>query len=126
MWDEISMHEYDVLAAMRRHDLPMRMRALSESTLLSQPGLSRLVDRLVKRGLVRRAKAPQDARGILVELTPEGRAMQRRVGTLHTRSVTDLIGAALDRDEQAELTDLCLRLGNPLRKRPGTDHPTPV
>ena len=110
VWTDVSMHEYDVLYTLRRHDAPMRMRSLSESVLLSQPGLSRLVDRLVKRGLVQRHRATQDGRGILVELTPEGRIVQRKTAKAHDRSVADVVTRALNDAEQEQLRTLCGKL----------------
>jgi len=111
IWSDVSMHEYDVLHTLRQHHGPMRMRTLSESVLLSQPGLSRLVDRLVARGLVRRHKDPQDGRGVLVELTEEGRAVQRRIDRSRGRSVADAVMRALSPAEQEQLRDLCVKLG---------------
>ena len=52
VWDDLSMREYDVLYTLSKCDRPVRMRELGREVLLSQPGLSRLVDRLVQRGLV--------------------------------------------------------------------------
>ncbi|MCW3048538.1 MAG: transcriptional repressor MprA, partial [Solirubrobacterales bacterium] len=40
---------------------------------LSQPGMVRVVDRLERRGLLRRRRAERDARAIALELTPSGR-----------------------------------------------------
>jgi len=112
IWDDVSMHEYDVLHTLRQHHGPMRMRTLSETVLLSQPGLSRLVDRLVARGLVRRHKDPEDGRGVLVELTDEGRAMQRRIDRSRGRTVADAVMRALTGPEQEQLRELCTKLGS--------------
>jgi DNA-binding MarR family transcriptional regulator len=113
IWTDVSMHEYDVLHTLRLHHGPMRMRSLSDSVLLSQPGLSRLVDRLVARGLVRRHKDPEDGRGVLVELTDDGRAVQRRIDRSRSRSVADAVMRALSGPEQEELRALCTKLGTP-------------
>jgi len=111
LWSDVSMHEYDVLHTLRQHHGPMRMRTLSESVLLSQPGLSRLVDRLVARGLVHRRKDPQDGRGVLVELTDEGRSVQRRIDRNRGRSVADAVMRTLSGPEQDQLRALCVKLG---------------
>jgi DNA-binding MarR family transcriptional regulator len=47
--------------------------ALARATLFKQPTLSKLLDRLERRGLVRRAAGGMDLRHSLVELTPRGR-----------------------------------------------------
>src|SRR6266853_6688474 len=70
------------------HDaLPIRLTELNRHVLLSQPALSRMVDRLADRGLVSRATDPRDGRGVRLALTEEGLAVQRRIGRLHGRSV---------------------------------------
>ena len=47
--------------------------ALARATLFKQPTLSKLLDRLERRGLVRRAAGGMDLRHSLVELTARGR-----------------------------------------------------
>ena len=47
--------------------------ALARATLFKQPTLSKLLDRLAQRGLVRRVAGGMDLRQSLVELTPRGR-----------------------------------------------------
>jgi DNA-binding MarR family transcriptional regulator len=51
----------------------MRMRHLADAVLLSRSGLSRLVDRLVRDGLIERAACPSDGRGAFAVLTERGR-----------------------------------------------------
>ena len=51
--------------------------ALARATLFKQPTLSKLLDRLERRGLVRRVAGGMDLRHSLVELTPRGR---KRIG----------------------------------------------
>jgi DNA-binding MarR family transcriptional regulator len=50
----------------------LRMSQLAEAVLLTRGGLTRLVDRLERRGLVERRKCPSDARGFHAVLTPDG------------------------------------------------------
>jgi MarR family transcriptional regulator, organic hydroperoxide resistance regulator len=51
--------------------------ALARATLFKQPTLSKLLDRLERRGMVRRVAGGMDLRHSLVELTPRGR---KRIG----------------------------------------------
>ena len=55
IWRELSMREYDVLYTLAKCREPIRLGELHRHVLLSQPALSRMVDRLVARGLVRPA-----------------------------------------------------------------------
>ena len=104
---ELTMREYDVLFNLTR--CPggwIRLNELNEHLLISQPSLSRMVDRLEARGLVQRRPAEQDQRGVELSLTDEGRAVQRRLGRIHVRGIHDLLGPALDSAELARLKEL--------------------
>jgi DNA-binding MarR family transcriptional regulator len=111
MWDELSLNEYDVLYTLKKAGCALRMSDLNAAVLLSQPALSRLVDRLDARGLVSRCADPADRRGVLVTLTDAGATAQQRTGARHARSVERRMRAALSPDELRTLQDLCERLG---------------
>jgi DNA-binding MarR family transcriptional regulator len=51
----------------------LRMNDLADRVLLSRSGLTRLVDRLEREGLVERHACPSDARGLFAVLTGPGR-----------------------------------------------------
>lgn len=111
---EVSMQEYDVLYTLSGCPAPgSRLRDLADHVRLSQPGLSRLVERMEADGLVVRRRDPLDGRGTLVSLTDRGRQAQRAAGRVHARSITARVTQALTPREQAELAHLCtkLRLG---------------
>lgn len=110
MWTEISMREYDVLYTLAKARTPLRLSELRDGVLLSQPALSRMVDRLIARGLVSREADPGDARAVRISLTDKGRQIQRRVGRAHARSVAREVSAALDDEEIAKLDQLCRKL----------------
>jgi DNA-binding MarR family transcriptional regulator len=80
--------------------------------LLSQPALSRMVDRLVERGLVERRPDPEDGRGVCLALTDAGRAAQRSIGRRHARGVARAVSARLDPDELRQLATLCAKLAD--------------
>jgi DNA-binding MarR family transcriptional regulator len=52
---------------------------LARSAQVAQPAMSKIVDHLINRGLVRRNPHPTDRRQIKLNLTPKGAAMTRRV-----------------------------------------------
>ncbi|MBD0024349.1 MarR family transcriptional regulator [Gordonia pseudamarae] len=107
VWSEVSMREYDVLYTLAKSSGPVRARELTKHVLLSQPALSRLVDRLADRGLVAREPDPADRRGVLLSLTDDGRATQRRVGGRHAVDVAEVVGSRLTADELRVLENLC-------------------
>ncbi len=67
---------FDVLSALRRKGPPYQLTpgALLRATLVTSGTMTNRVDRLAAAGLVRRDPDPQDRRGVLVTLTPAGRA----------------------------------------------------
>ena len=73
IWAEASMREYDVLYTLSKCTAPIRLSELNRHVLLSQPALSRLVDRLAARGLVgRRPDAGDGAASCWPSPTPAG------------------------------------------------------
>jgi DNA-binding MarR family transcriptional regulator len=110
IWTEASMREYDVLYTLSKCRNPINMRELNRHVLLSQPALSRLVDRLAERGLVERCADPADGRGVRLSLTDAGRAVQRRIGRQHARGVARAMTAGLNPAELKQLETICLKL----------------
>ncbi|WP_336659116.1 MarR family winged helix-turn-helix transcriptional regulator [Leucobacter sp. USHLN153] len=111
MWSEISMREYDVLYTLSKHAEPMRICDVQEGVLLSQPALSRMVERLAGRDLVAREPDPDDGRAVLLRLTEAGAALQQQVGRAHAKSVARQLGSALGPDEMQDLRRLASKLG---------------
>jgi DNA-binding MarR family transcriptional regulator len=118
IWADLSMREYDVLYTLSKCQHPIRLSELQRHVLLSQPALSRMVDRLVRRGLVKRDADPTDARGRLLSLSTAGRSAQRQVGRRHARGVARAMTGALDREELATLRDICARLAATAQTEP--------
>ena len=72
----IESWEFDVLAALRRAggDYELSPGRLIRETLVTSGTMTNRVDRLAARGFVERLPDPNDRRGVLVRLTPEGRS----------------------------------------------------
>ena len=110
IWTDVSMREYDVLYTLSKCPEPVRLTELNRHVLLSQPALSRLVDRLAERGLVARHADPADGRSVRLSLTGAGRARQREIGRRHARGVARAMTAGLTRGELAQLETICRKL----------------
>lgn len=107
----LAINEYDVLFTLSRCPSGwLRLNELNDNVLLSQSSLSRLVERLEKRGLVERMPAPQDGRGVLLKLTDAGRDLQKQIGREHVRDISALLTPALTASEQRELLRLTEKL----------------
>jgi DNA-binding MarR family transcriptional regulator len=106
-----SLDDYDVLHQIHQHGDPIRMGDLAERLLVANSSCNRIVGRLVEAGLVARTHGtPHDRRVVQVELTAAGRALRRRMATVHTRDIRRLVGGVLDGDERANLDDALRRL----------------
>jgi DNA-binding MarR family transcriptional regulator len=116
----VAINEYDVLFTLSRCPSGwLRLNELNDHVLLSQSSLSRLVERLEKRGLVVRQPAPDDGRGVLLKLTEEGALLQKEIGREHVRDISSLVGPALTAAEQTELQRLADKLRHSVGARPG-------
>ncbi len=108
---ELSLNEYDVLFNLSRQPARQsRLKDLNRHLLLTQPSISRLVDRLAARGLLAKSHDQGDGRGINVALTPAGFELFRRVARSHIDSIGTRVGGALSTAELASLTELCDKL----------------
>jgi DNA-binding MarR family transcriptional regulator len=111
----LSLSSYEVLLFLAgRPDGRMRMSELADSVLLSRSGLSRLVDRLERSGLVRREADEADARGLHAAITKDGRRLFNRARVTHLAGVRERFLGQLSDDEKESLASLWDRL------RPGS------
>jgi DNA-binding MarR family transcriptional regulator len=81
----------------------LRMSQLADSVLLSRSGLTRLVDRLQKRGLVARADSPDDGRGCLALITDGGRELFAAARRTHLAGVRRMFLEPLSAARRREL-----------------------
>ncbi len=99
----LALGDFDVLAQLAQAGGELRMTELAARAFTSRSGLTRRVDRLVDEGLVRRATADADARGVVVVLTDAGVARLIETAPVHLRGVRDLFVARLNDLELAVL-----------------------
>jgi len=110
VWDELSPSEYGVLYALSNAPEGLRITALRDDVLLTQPGISRLIARLEGARLVERVDDPDDGRACRIRLTDAGAGAQRRVGLRHGRHVAETMTVALSDEQLLHLRDLCRAL----------------
>lgn len=99
----LALADFDVLAQLAMAGGELRMTELADRALISRSGMTRRVARLVETGLVRRANADADARGVVVALTDAGVARLIETAAVHARGISDLFVARLDDEELATL-----------------------
>jgi DNA-binding MarR family transcriptional regulator len=99
----LALADFDVLAQLAHAGGELRMAELAARALISRSGMTRRVTRLVGEGLVRRANADADRRGIVVALTDAGVARLSETVPVHMRGVSKLFVGRLDDQELAVL-----------------------
>ncbi len=99
----LRLADFDVLAQLADAGGQLRMTELAARALLSRSGLTRRVARLVDEGLVRRASAAEDGRGVVVTLTDAGIARLTETAPAHLRGVSKLFVERLNDQELAVL-----------------------
>jgi DNA-binding MarR family transcriptional regulator len=89
----------------------LRMSELADSVLLSRSGLTRLVDRLERQGLLRRESCASDRRGAYAAITQRGRELFDRARATHLDGVRRRFLDHLSADELRSLGELWRRTG---------------
>ena len=89
---DLTQAEYDVLLTVTRSpEMTARLRDVTANMLISQPSVSRLVERMVARGLLSKCADPDDGRGSLVRATESGAVAFRRLAAVHAGRIADRI-----------------------------------
>lgn len=111
----LTLNDYEVLLLLAgEEDRRLRRVDLAERVLLTQSGITRLLDGLEHSGLVTRAKCPSDARVSYAEITPLG---LDKLGAAADNHVTNIHGLFGDHFSPIELDTLAELLG----RLPGAD-----
>lgn len=106
----LTLPRFDVLAQLDRAGGRLRFGKLADAILLSRGGLSRLVDRMARDGLITREGDPSDARGWFAVITPHGRELLARARKGHNAEVRRLFAEQIDDSEAAVLTETLRRV----------------
>lgn len=99
---------YDVLLVL--YEAPegkLRMHELASAILVTRGGLTRLVARIEKAGLLRREPDPADGRGLYAAITGEGLEALRSTWPVYARGIAEHFGRHLS-DEEVEVLDRVL------------------
>lgn len=84
---DLSLTEYEILVRLSERDGRMRMAQLADALAHSRSRVTHTVSRMEKAQLVQRTTSPEDGRGIVCVMTPEGRDLLERAAQVHVRGV---------------------------------------
>ncbi|HXY32374.1 MAG TPA: MarR family transcriptional regulator [Gemmatimonadaceae bacterium] len=90
---DLTTSQYNVLRILRgSHPAALTCGAIGERTIAREPDVTRLVDRLDARGLVKRARSEEDRRVVDVHITPKGLDLLRELDPHSQKMPRALIG----------------------------------
>jgi DNA-binding MarR family transcriptional regulator len=104
----LTWESFSLLVTLRRSGPPYELRPteIYRESLLSSGAITNRIDRVEKRGWVRRYDSPNDRRGVIVRLTPAGRAVADRAIEVHFRELAAQFAKISKKDRQALLDGL--------------------
>ncbi|NHC45722.1 MarR family winged helix-turn-helix transcriptional regulator [Motilibacter aurantiacus] len=107
----LPLASYDVLVQLvEAPERRLRMTELADAVMLSRSGLTRLVDRLEREGLVAREACESDARGLFAVLTEAGYERLRSASGTHLRGVNDYVMSRLSPEDLDALDGVLRKL----------------
>jgi DNA-binding MarR family transcriptional regulator len=102
----LSHTQYEILVQLSAApDGALRMTDLADRLVTSKSGLTYQVTQLAQAGLVSRRSCPSDVRGVLAELTDDGRRVLREAAPGHVATVREVLIDVLSRDQLAVLAE---------------------
>ncbi|MGO9789195.1 MAG: MarR family winged helix-turn-helix transcriptional regulator [Solirubrobacteraceae bacterium] len=108
---DMTARDYEVLLYLAQApDRRLPMSALSERTMLTRSGITRLVDGLVAARLIERVSCPSDARVSHALLTDTGCEKLREAGCTHVAGIRRLFLERFSVEEVEQLAVLLSRL----------------
>ncbi len=111
-----SLAEYDALYNLYQSpERRLRLAELAEAALISRSGLTRLVDRLEARGLLKREACSEDRRGSYAVLTDAGVEALRRIWSSYARGISDYFMRHLSDEDTEAVTRIFGRVRDALR-----------
>ena len=89
---DVTLPQFDVLAALHRREIGLTMTELSRYLMVSNGNVTGIVDRLVEMAWIERAGSPGDRRATMVRLTPKGATSFAELAGAHETWVDELLG----------------------------------
>lgn len=117
----LGWESFSLIAALRRSGKPYELNPteLQRQSLLTSGAMTNRIDRVEALGLVERRPDTADRRGVIVRLTPAGRALADKAIAVHFAKTAAVLGA-LNPREREQLDQLLAKLLHSLENAPAT------
>ena len=117
--DEVTLPQYRALIVLASKG-PQRVASLAEALGVTPPTATRMCDRLVRKGLVRRRTARDDRREVRLTLTPAGQELVAQVTERRRAEIAELL-ATISPEDRAAMVALFGRLARAAGEIPDRD-----
>lgn len=105
----LSRVEFDILATLRRSQVPLTPTELYQTLMLSSGAMSTRIEVLVQRGLIERMASEEDRRSCKVALTEQGTIVLDQVLVSHLDNMDQMLNC-LDGNERTQLAGLLKKI----------------
>jgi DNA-binding MarR family transcriptional regulator len=108
---DLTWESFSLILTLRRSGAPFALRPtdLYRESLLTSGAITNRIDRVEKKGLVRRRQDPNDGRVMVVQLTAAGRRLADKAAAIHFRALAETF-SSLSRQDCAQLNTSLARL----------------
>jgi DNA-binding MarR family transcriptional regulator len=103
--EEVTLTQYRSLVILASRG-PQSLAALAEAVAVTPPTASRLCERLVRKGLVRRRSDHNDRRQVRIALTEAGQSLVDAVTARRRREIADLLASVPAKDQRSVVAAL--------------------
>lgn len=108
----VPLTTYDVLIELfEAPNRKLRLGDLTKKVILTKSGLTRLVDRMEREGLLRREKSEEDKRGAYAVLTEAGESELRKAWPVYAKGIKKYFAASLGESNLSALRKALSRIG---------------
>ncbi len=104
---ELTHAQLNILFALERKDPePMSPNEIKENLIVGSPDMTRLIDRLYKKGLVERATCPTNRRKVDISITAQGKKTLKQAHHAAKRNVGNFFAEQITGAEARELSQI--------------------
>lgn len=112
----LSLEEYDLLLIISREkNQKCRLNVISEKTLYTKSGVTRVVNRMLEKGYIKKDTCEEDKRGQYASLTPLGIKALKQTWNIYSKAIIQTLEPCMLKDDVIQLRRLLTRLIEELR-----------